>query len=81
MGGEARIGLKWIGKDIDLWASVEPGGIQIAGTMPDHIWEEWYSLLKKRLTEVLGYEIVNLRGYDFKYFDELTSSLSSSYHL
>ena len=60
---------QWIGKDVDLWASVEPSGIQIAGTMPDNIWEEWYSLLKKRLTEVLGYEIGEPEeGYDFKYF-------------
>lgn len=35
------------GEDIDLWASAEPSGIQIAGKMPDDIWEEWYCLLKK----------------------------------
>ena len=63
-------GPQWIGKDVDLWASVEPSGIQIAGIMPDDIWKEWYSLLKKRLTEVLGYEIGEPEeGYDFKYFD------------
>ncbi len=60
----------WIGNDIDLWASIEPSGIQIFGTMPDDIWEEWYRLLKKRLTEVLGYEIGEPEeGYDFQYFD------------
>ena len=52
---------QWIGKDVDLWASVEPSGIQIAGTMPDNIWEEWYSLLKKRLTEVLGNKMLDKR--------------------
>lgn len=63
-------GPQWIGKDVDLWASVEPSGIQIAGIMPDDIWEEWYSLLKKRLTEVLGYEIGEPEeGYNFRYFD------------
>ena len=63
-------GPQWIGKYVDLWASVEPSGIQIAGIMPDDIWKEWYSLLKKRLTEVLGYEIGEPEeGYDFKYFD------------
>ncbi|WP_333651628.1 hypothetical protein [Lacrimispora sp.] len=36
-GNEKEV--KWIGKKIDLWASVEPSGIQIAGTMPDHIWD------------------------------------------
>ena len=62
-------GPRWMGKDIDLWASVEPSGIQIAGTMPNDIWEGWYALLKKRLTEVLGYEIGEPEeGYDFKYF-------------
>ena len=62
-------GPRWMGKEIDLWASVEPSGIQIAGTMPNDIWEEWYALLKKRLTEVLGYEIGEPEeGYDFKYF-------------
>lgn len=29
--------LCWKGVDIDLWASVEPSGIQIAGTMPEKI--------------------------------------------
>ena len=58
-----------VGKDIDLWASIEPSGLQIAGIMPNDIWEEWYALLKKRLTEVLGYEIGEPEeGYEFKYF-------------
>lgn len=59
----------WIGKNINLWASVEPSGIQIAGTMPENIWNEWYSSLKKKLTKVLGYEIGEPEeGYDFKYW-------------
>ena len=33
-------GAKWIGEKIDLWASVEPGGIQIAGVMPEDVWEK-----------------------------------------
>lgn len=57
----------WKGKDIDLWASVEPSGLQIAGTMPDDIWDTWYPLLKERLTKVLGYEIGEPEeGYDMK---------------
>ena len=47
----SKNGPQWTGTDIDLWASVEPSGIQIAGIMPDDIWEEWYCLLKgKRQT-------------------------------
>lgn len=62
---------RWTGEDIDLWASVEPSGIQIAGKMPDDIWDKWYHLLKIRLTEALGYEIGEPEeGYDFKYYDE-----------
>ena len=67
----SKNGPQWIGTDIDLWASVEPSGIQIAGIMPDDIWEEWYCLLKERLTEALGYEIGEPEeGYDFKYFQK-----------
>ena len=33
-------GSHWSGEDIDLWASVEPSGGQIAGTMSDDIWED-----------------------------------------
>lgn len=60
---------QWIGKDIELWASVEPSGIQISGTMPNEIWEDWYYILKNKLTTALGYEIGEPEeGYDFKYF-------------
>ena len=49
-------GPKWLGENIDLWASVEPGGIQIAGIMPEKIWETWYAKLKADLSAALGYE-------------------------
>ena len=63
-------GPKWSGRDIDLWASVEPGGLQIAGTMPDDVWANWYQNLKTALTAALGYEIGEpADGYDFKYWD------------
>lgn len=52
-----------------MWASVEPSGIQIAGIMPDEIWEEWYRSLKDKLTKELGYEIGEPEdGFDFKYW-------------
>ncbi len=58
------------GANISIWASVEPSGIQIAGNMPDDIWESWYALLKQKLTETLGYEIGEPEdGYDFFYYD------------
>ncbi len=61
---------KWVGENIDLWSSVEPGGVQIAGTMPEDIWEKWYLKLKEDLTAALGYEIGEPEnGYDFKYWD------------
>ena len=63
-------GAKWIGEKIDLWASVEPGGLQIAGTMPEDIWNKWYHVLKANLSAVLEYEIGEPEnGYDFKYWD------------
>lgn len=58
----------WKNDDIDLWASVEPSGIQIAGAMPEDIWDSWYAELKEKLTDALGYEIGEPEdGYDFKY--------------
>ncbi|MCM1505946.1 MAG: hypothetical protein NC177_02270 [Ruminococcus flavefaciens] len=59
----------WTGDDIDLWYSVEPSGIQIAGTMPENIWNKWYSNLKKELTKALGYEIGEPEEcFKFKYW-------------
>lgn len=61
---------KWLGECIDLWYSVEPSGVQIAGTMPDSLWIEWYAQLKERLTKTLKYEIGEPEdGYKFKYWD------------
>lgn len=60
----------WRAKDIELTASVEPGGIQIYGEMPEEIWESWYAELKEKLTMALGYEIGEPEdGYDFKYYE------------
>ena len=67
---ETTKGAKWIGENIDLWASVEPGGSQIAGIMPDNILEMWYSELKEKLTAALGYEIGEPEeGFEFKYWE------------
>ena len=62
-------GPHWKGDDIDIVASVEPGGLQIYGTMPDDIWNEWSSMLIERLSEAVGYEVGNPEdGYEFKYW-------------
>ena len=59
----------WKGDNIDLCASVEPGGIQISGEMPDEIWNQWYGELKSKLTLKLGYDIGEPEdGYPFKYW-------------
>lgn len=67
-GDEKQTG-KWLGDDIALSASVEPGGIQITGEMPEDIWNKWYAGLKNKLTKALGYEIGEPEeGYGFKYW-------------
>lgn len=67
----------WIGDDIDICASVEPGGIQISGVMPEKLWDSWYDTLKKRLTDVLGYEIGEPEeGYKFKYWEPFRKKYS-----
>lgn len=61
-------GPHWAGEGIKLHASVEPGGIQIYGVMPEEIWEGWFADMKMRLTAALGYEVGEPEdGYDFKY--------------
>ena len=58
------------GDEIELTASVEPGGLQICGNMPDEIWQSWYSELKEKLTNALEYEIGEPEnGLDFKYWN------------
>lgn len=67
----------WQGENIDICASVEAGGIQISGTMPDDLWHEWYSVLKARLTESLGYEIGEPEeGYRFKFWNPFEKKFS-----
>lgn len=61
----------WRGENIELFASVEPSGIQIYGKMPSEIWNRWFSELKMKLTQALGYEIGEPEdGYKFKYWNE-----------
>ena len=67
----------WKGEGIDLYASVEPGGIQLCGEMPDEIWNKWYGELRAKLSEKLGYEIgVPEEGYKFKYWTPFEKNYS-----
>lgn len=64
--------LFWYDDDecVELYCSVEPGGIQISGLMMYEIWRKWYPNLKRNLSDVLGYEIGEPEeGYDFKYWN------------
>ena len=64
--------LFWHDEDdcVELYCSVEPGGVQISGLMQSDIWVKWYDDLKRRLTDTLGYEIgESEEGYEFKYWN------------
>ena len=67
----------WQGENIDLDVSVEPGGLNFCGEMPEHIWIEWFDLLKKKLSEALGYEIGEPEdGFQFKYWEPFRKNYS-----
>lgn len=65
---------QWFGTAEDpqhLTASVEPGGLQLYGELPEAVWTEWITLFKDRAGALLGYEIGEPEeGYDFRYYDE-----------
>lgn len=62
-------GIRALGANIDLVASIEPSGLQISGIMPDEIWSKWFEDLKHNLTNALGYEIGEPEdGFDFVYW-------------
>ena len=67
----------WIGDGINLTASVEPGGIQISGEMPEEVWNYWYKTLRDNLTQALGYEIGEPEdGFRFKYWTPFVKEYS-----
>ncbi|MDE5835091.1 MAG: hypothetical protein K2H26_06175 [Ruminococcus sp.] len=68
----------WTGEEIDIWYSVEPSGIQIAGIMPEDIWNKWFDALKKELTKVLGYEIGEPEdNFKFKFWKPFEKNYSA----
>lgn len=61
---------QWKDESVELTVSVEPSGIRFQGEMPEDIWNDWYSLLKSKLSQTLGYEIGDPEeGYRFKYWE------------
>lgn len=40
-----------------IYASVEPGGLQICAHMEEKEWEEWKAQIKKIATETLGFKV------------------------
>ena len=51
--------------------SVEPGGLQISGEMPEEEWSQWLALFKERAGEIMGYAIGEpAEGFDFRYYSE-----------
>lgn len=51
---------RWYGTEDDakyIWASVEPGGIQLVGKIDGYLWEAWITVLCARLSVALGREI------------------------
>ncbi len=62
-------GPHWIDKGIDITASSRHDGLHILGEMPEEKWDEWYELLKQKLSAAVGYpvgEVVD--GYEFHYW-------------
>lgn len=51
---------RWFGTEEDeqyIWASVEPGGLQLFGKIDKSIWIGWITVLCAKLTLALGREI------------------------
>ena len=71
----------WKGDNIELYASAQPDGLQLCGTMPEDIWSDWIKMLKSKLTEALGYKIGEPEnGFPFKYrepFEKKHSDIKS----
>ncbi|WP_206614382.1 hypothetical protein [Chitinophaga barathri] len=40
-----------------IWASIEPGGLQIAGNMEDEEWNAWIGKFTSAASAALGYPV------------------------
>jgi len=60
-GGRGDPGIPyWFGTEDDerfIWASVEPGGLQIGARMPDSDWDRWFAKAKAAFSEALEYDV------------------------
>ena len=45
------------GRTAYLWASVEPSGLQVAGELPDDVWEQWDREFMARASAALGFPV------------------------
>lgn len=53
-----------------LSASVEPGGLQIYGTLPEDEWNTWIADFKRRAEAILGYPVGEPEdGFAFHLYD------------
>ncbi|WP_282086667.1 hypothetical protein [Aquimarina algiphila] len=43
-----------------IFASVEPGGLQIIGNMEEKEWSSWITEIKKNATKILGFKVVEI---------------------
>ncbi len=62
---------EWYGEDGKIIeGSVEPSGLQLNAELPQEEWDNWFALIKERLTSVLGYPVGEPEdGYEFKFWE------------
>lgn len=73
----------WTGEDIDLWFSVEPSGIQIAGTMPEENFKfKYWKPFEKKYSDIksIDNEFIIFNDYsmfDWEDFDTIKRNISA----
>ena len=62
---------QWYGyEDKIIQVSVEPSGLQFYAELADDEWESWFTLFKKRASDIMGYEVGEIEdGYEFHYWN------------
>ena len=49
--------IEWRGNGKTVYASVEPGGLQICANMDNEEWEQWIATFKQVASSELGFEV------------------------